>query len=187
MRWSPPIVGHVERGAQAASSLSFLDLIEVLHLDHFKKEGATLTMIRRLHSKAQRDLGTSHPFATHRFRTDGKQILQEFIKDKQLYNHLTEQLEDERLLRTMLRGHLDLDQRGIAERWWPLGNKQPVVLDPGRSFGAPIVDQEGVPTEALYGTYRAEGSFKRTASWWMVAPRAVKAAVRFEQGLRQAA
>jgi hypothetical protein len=49
-------------------------------------------MIRRLHLKAQKDLGTSHPFATHRFRTDGKHILQEFIKDRQLYNHLTERL-----------------------------------------------------------------------------------------------
>jgi hypothetical protein len=32
VRWSPPIVGHVERNARAASSLSFRDLIEVLHL-----------------------------------------------------------------------------------------------------------------------------------------------------------
>src|SRR5687767_9019341 len=85
-RWSPPIVGHVERDAREASSLSFRDLIEVLHLDHFLREGAKLSRIRKLHSKAKKDLGTEHPFATHRFRTDGKHILEEVL-DQKLYNH----------------------------------------------------------------------------------------------------
>jgi len=186
-RWSPPIIGHVERNAKAASSLSFLDLIEVLYCDFFLSQGVTIQRIRRLHDKSRKALGTGHPFATHRFRTDGKWILEEEIDDERLYNHLTEQIEDHRLLRTVLRGDLDLDQKKAVLRWWPLGGRHHVVLDPLRGFGAPIVSTEGVPTQALYGTYRAEGSYRKTASWWQVSLSATKAAVKFEQDLRRAA
>jgi hypothetical protein len=42
---------------------------------------------------------------------------------------------------------VDLDVE--ITRWWPLGKQRSVVLDPQRSFGAPIASGSGIPTATL--------------------------------------
>jgi hypothetical protein len=43
---------------------------------------------------------------------------------------------------------------GMARRWWPAGKKVPVVVDPARAFGSPVVQTHGVPTRVLYAAHR---------------------------------
>jgi uncharacterized protein (DUF433 family) len=58
-----------------------------------------------------------------------------------------------------------------------------VVLDPRRSFGQPIVNDEGVSTRVLAGAVQAEQSIERVAEWFEVKPASVRAAVDFENQL----
>jgi uncharacterized protein (DUF433 family) len=68
-------------------------------------------------------------------------------------------------------------------RWWPMGHKRLVVIDPARAFGAPIVAKGGVPTRVLYFSARAERSQKAAAAIYDVPLRAVRDAVAFEKRL----
>src|SRR3546814_455240 len=68
-------------------------------------------------------------------------------------------------------------------RWWPMGKRSHIVIDPLRAFGQPITNGEGVPTTILAEAVVAEGSVDRVARWFAVKPSAVRAAVRFEEQL----
>jgi uncharacterized protein (DUF433 family) len=62
-------------------------------------------------------------------------------------------------------------------RWWPLGPSAPVVIDPARSFGQPIVSTRGIPTAVLAGAGAAEGPAAKVAWLYDVTLQAVHAAV----------
>jgi uncharacterized protein (DUF433 family) len=71
--------------------------------------------------------------------------------------------------------------------WRPLGAKAGVVLDPRRSFGAPVEEGTSIPTATLAQAVKAAGSPHRVAELYEVPLRAVNRAVRFEDWLAQAA
>ena len=76
-----------------------------------------------------------------------------------------------------------LDYSGLekeASRWWPLGKDMPIVVDPARSFGEPIIAGSRVPTRVLYAAHRAGESESAVADWYGVSVAEVIAAIRFE-------
>ena len=69
---------------------------------------------------------------------------------------------------------------GFVSRWYPIGKDRGVIVDPGFSFGQPIVEQCHVRTSVLYASFKAEGSIEKAAKWYEVDPSTVKQAVDFE-------
>lgn len=184
--WSAPLVGFTTSEPGRPESLSFADLIEVLYLEHFTEAGVPTRTLRRASEIARAQLGTPHPFGTHRFRTDGRWILEDLDQSKKggkVCNLITAQLESRELVRRLLKGDLELDGHQLVERWWPLTRRRDVVVDPHRRFGAPISAASGIPTEVLYRSFRAERSYAKTASWYGVTRATVEDAVRFEKQL----
>jgi uncharacterized protein (DUF433 family) len=68
-----------------------------------------------------------------------------------------------------------------------MGKERPIVLDPQRSLGKPIDNGSGIPTMALYQTWRAGEPVERIARWYSVQPDVVDAAIKYEDSLLQAA
>lgn len=66
----------------------------------------------------------------------------------------------------------------IAQRYWPSGRDQRVVIDPDRSFGAPIV--EGIRTEVLFEMFLAGDPVDEIAESYDLKNAVVEAAIRFE-------
>lgn len=63
--------------------LSFLDLLEVRFVEHFRKQKISLQALRTAAKNARKELGVSHPFATSnvKFQTDRKQVFLETAKE----------------------------------------------------------------------------------------------------------
>jgi uncharacterized protein (DUF433 family) len=88
----------------------------------------------------------------------------------------------EGLLKIYLRQiHFNPDT-GLADVWAPLGVNRPVVIDPRRSFGLPIV-ASGVRTDLLAGHYSAGDRITEIAGWYQVPETEVEAAIEFEERL----
>lgn len=66
----------------------------------------------------------------------------------------------------------------VAQRYWPAGKREAVVIDPLRSFGAPVVD--GVRTEVLFELFVAGDPLEEVADSYDRQPQRVEAAVRYE-------
>ena len=80
------------------------------------------------------------------------------------------------------------DPQGTAKRWHPRPSTAPkIVLDPMIAFGQPALEDNGVPTQALYNAFRAEGeTYESVAVWYDVPTEQVQEAVRFEVDLARA-
>jgi len=178
----PPIVDIQFGKIGGVYSLSFLDLIETLMVEEFRKAGVSVRSIRMAHNRAKEVFKTSHPFALKKFWTDGKQILAQIgneTQDPGLLNLKQNQYELRRVTQMFLKS-IDTSDTDLSERWWPMEKSKNVVLDPARSFGQPIVAKEGVPTLILAHSVSAEGSIERASEWYNVNRDAVENAYIYE-------
>lgn len=164
-------------------ALSFLDLQEIRIVDAFLSAGVTWKSIRKASSNAAKQFATSHPFCLKRFQTDGRGVFAELGGEKGAERALIDLTENQFAFKRIVTPYLRDVEYAESEivRWWPLGVRRDVVVDPTRSFGQPIISEAGVPTAILALTMKREGSVARVAKWFDVSPRAVKSAIEFEE------
>ncbi|NQU05087.1 MAG: hypothetical protein HQ568_03270 [Calditrichaeota bacterium] len=171
---SQPYFGKIE----GIYVLSFHDLIEALTIFTLREKKVSLQTIRKAHRKMQIDFNISHPFATNKTFTNGKDIwieVGEEINDKFLLKIMTDQIELDQITKPLL-DSIDYSD-GLSYKWRPLYG---VVIDPLRSFGQPIIDKYGIQTNILANAFKAEGSFEKAAYWYDVNIESVKTAYKYE-------
>lgn len=166
--------------------LGFLDLVQSRMASAFIAAGLSPQKVRRALVLARELIEHDHPFATSRFRTDGRTLLLEALSDDDDDRQLVDlfkrgQYVMHKVIEPSLKG-IDFDT-DIAARWWPKGRSSDIVLDPARQFGQPIVESVGVPTSILKAAVDAEGSISRAAHIFRVSPGVVQRAVDFERSL----
>ena len=169
---------------EGSLALGFLDLIEARLIDAFREAGVPWSEIKSAGTKACALLGVDHPFATHRFATDGRRIFVEILStqgEAKLLELSKSQYAFDKIVRPSFIRNIDFE--GSAVRWWWMGRKHSVVIDPTRQFGAPIDASSGVPTRVLYDSYIAEESVTRVADLYEVEARTVRDAIDFEERL----
>jgi uncharacterized protein (DUF433 family) len=107
-------------------------------------------------------------------------VVQEDHGEHALLDIVRSQYAFARILSPYLKG-LEFGDDEQPLRWWPLGDRRSIVLDPDRSFGQPIVAGEGVPTAVLARAFKSEESVEAVARWYDVTPRSVRDAIEFEE------
>lgn len=187
VRYTPPIIaGDSRQTSNDAPLLTFLDLLEVRFLNAFLDHGVSWKAIRIAALNARMLLGRHHPFSTRIFKTDGHTILAEIVKgtaDKVLLDLVKKQYVFAQIVAPYLYEGIEFNAFDDPERWWPLGKRYAVVIDPERGFGAPIVARSGVPTRILANAVKSERSLEFVAKWYEVTLREVRDAVKFEAQL----
>jgi uncharacterized protein (DUF433 family) len=168
--------------------LGFLDLIEARFVDAFRRASVPWPVIRRCAERARALIDSDHPFSSRRFRTDGRAVFADVV-DKAGEQHLLDLAKSQfafgRVIGPSLYAGIDFSDRDMPVRWWRLGLKTPVVIDPKRSLGQPIVSEAGIPTRTLADAVAAEGSIATVAQLFRVEPRSVGAALRFERQIAE--
>jgi uncharacterized protein (DUF433 family) len=165
--------------------LGFLDLMQLRVVARVIAEtDVSLQKLRQALVMAQDLLKHAHPFTTTRFRTDGQRLFVEIGQETdtpQLYDILGRQYGFHRIIAPSFK---DVDLDTEITRWWPLGKRRSVVLDPQRSFGAPIASGSGIPTAALARAAERHGSARQAARWYPpVNEREVQDAMALERRL----
>ncbi|MGH7953430.1 MAG: DUF433 domain-containing protein [Limisphaerales bacterium] len=61
--------------------------------------------------------------------------------------------------------------------------EHPVVVDPRKNFGQPTIVTDGIPTQTLARSFKANGSFEEVARWYEISPKSVQEAVDYEHSL----
>ena len=130
---------------------SFLNLIEIMVAARFRKaEGTSFQTVKRTYENARRLYSLEYPFAHYKLRLKaiGGHIVH-MIKERgslqaidtpeqytipNLVIEMTEQLEYE----------LEL-----AAKWYPVGKKIPIVVDPYISAGVPTIKGRGITVENI--------------------------------------
>lgn len=165
-------------------SLGFLDLMEVRFVNAFVELGVSLQSIRRAIEKASTYFDDNHALCHYEFLTDGRTIFLSAAEDEddpELLDLVRSQFAFKKILQPYLRG-LEYEDQMLA-RWWPLGRRRSVVIDPARSFGRPIGARSSVPTDLLAKAVTREGNVELVSRWYDVSLREVADAVAFEKSL----
>lgn len=186
--WAP----QLSRDDYEAEVIGFNDLLEVRFVSAFIAHGLPLVVVRRCLETARELYGMDYPMTSGSFKTDGKTIfaeaLEKSVREGSLLDLKSRQLAFRDVITPSLYAGIEYDGKR-ASKWYPHGRGQHIVLDPSRQFGSPIVDEVGVPTEVLFASYVAEGATPQaiiqTSRVYEVPAKLVKAAIRFEQGLKR--
>jgi uncharacterized protein (DUF433 family) len=164
--------------------LGFRDLIELRFVQAFKDAGLGLQTIRNCLEFARECAHDERPFSTRRFKTDGKTIFLDSLKnsgDDELLDLKKRQFVFKQVIERTFKD-LDISDDAVT-RWRPFNGKETIVIDPTRAFGQPIAADFGVPTSALAEAAKVEGSVERVAKIFEVAASVVRDAVKFEESL----
>ena len=187
-RWSkshkPALVAPALPRYGKTLTLTFLDLVQLRVVKALRDEDIALQRIRMAAEEAVELFETSHPFASVRFKTDGRRLFAEAPGDAGLVElkrpsqgALREVLEDS------LREISYATTTGLANRWYVAGRDGGVVIDPRISFGAPVVENANVPTHIIRDQARVTPDEHRLASWFALEVGQVRNALRYEDQL----
>ena len=168
--------------------LGFRDLVELRFVVAFLEHGVGLNVVRRCLENARRILDEERPFATRKFRTDGRTIFLEALAQEGSQAEGVVDLKNNQLaFKTVVEPTFkDLDWDGdVVARWRPYRGRSTIVIDPKRAFGAPVLAEFGIPTGALAASARADG-VERAARLFETSVALVREAVAFETSLMAA-
>ena len=172
-------------------ALSFLELMELRVVKALVDRDVTLQHVRQAAQLAAKRFGTRHPFASRRVFTDGRFI----------FSAVSDEIDAPNVVKWTA-GEIDqvvagpvFDQflseiefdpsTALAMRWWPMGRHVPILIDPARRFGAPIVAGTGVRTATLARLARTT-PIRDVAVAYEVEVAQAQAAVAFEGQLAAA-
>lgn len=183
----PPVISpHFDLSETDALAVSFRDLLEIRFVHAFRDLGVSWKVIRLAAEKARTLLDTEHPFTTKAFASDGRRIFADLQKEGHREKRVIDLVSDQYCFRQVMlpgfRSQIELSDHG-AERWWPMGRAKPIVLDPARQFGQPIVADQSVPTAVLARAVATMKSETLAARWYDVPKSSVHQAVLFERKL----
>ncbi len=185
-RAAPVVVRDYARVGDA-NEVSFLDLVELRFVSHFRRIRISLQSLRVAAKNARDELKCSHPFATSnvKFQTDRKQIFLETAQatgDHALLNLMTKQVAIYDVIEQSFARDLEFDLNGLARLWRPAPSEAPnVIVAPIYAFGRPVISSRKIPTGTLFESWKANGhEFDVVADWFGIETAEVDEAVRFE-------
>ena len=175
---------HYQFLDEDVTELSFLDLIEVRVVTALRRASISLQSIRFAIGFAQQKYGIERPLASQSFKTDGTEILMEAVENDGEYVSLSKARPGQKVFREIISQSLnDLEYEGeLAVRWRPRGFP-PIVIDPKRHFGDPILDQYGVSTTTIYKEFQEFEDIDYLANIYEIPKKLIRTCVGFEQSL----
>ena len=184
--YEPPIATEVPP-RNGVRVLTFLELVELMFIRGFLEAGVSWNKVRKAALTAARLLHDErHPFAMKKWFVDPAGIYlklgREFDEEILVEVAGDAQVAIEAALQPYLH-QLEFDVSGLAQRWYPLGFGRPIVLDPRRAVGAPIVESGGVRTDLIAEMHSAGDTVSQIAAWYDLEEFEVAAALEFEQAV----
>lgn len=172
-------------GAKDSMYASFLDLIDLLFVKSFVEYGISLQKLRLALQEAEHIIG-GHHFAQRKFFTSGNKI---YLEVKEKGGAIKELLSGGQWVIApiikQIATQIDFsDVHGFAERWYPCGEDNLIVIDPLKSFGSPCLKNKNIKTSVIYDLYLAENeNIDKVCSWLSINSDEANSAVNFEKSI----
>lgn len=189
----PPVIKTDLPRIDDTLSISFLELMELRVVREFLAADIPLQTVRVAWHHARQAFETDHPFAHRRVFLDEGRIFMA-VGDQSGHPDLLEISSRKRPFQVVAGPifarsvkEVEFDEKTLfVSRWWPLGLKTPIVLDPRIAFGAPVVEGTRVRTDVLarHGTSKP---LSQVAKAYDLDAARVEAAIAFETKLAEAA
>lgn len=190
LRWTrgsgpnEPLWNNHYRFLSDTTEISFLDLVELRVVRLLRAQKISLQAIRFAIRIASEKFNIDRPLSSVRFKTDGTEVLMDAVEKDGEFVSLSKRSPGQKVFAKIVeQSVVDLDyEGGQVVRWWPTNGKN-IVIDPKRSFGAPIVNEYGISTSVLSDEYDRCKDFKYLSRLFEIGVPLVREAVSFEKSL----
>ena len=135
-------------GRDKDRGFNFYTLMELIAVYSFRTVGLSFFKIKEAHKILGNILKTHYPFATSRLLTDGKNILWDSKKDLMILTK-KKQYVFKAIIEPYCKNIDFNDQTYLAKRYWPLGKKHSIVVDPHHGFGQPTIQGTNISVFSL--------------------------------------
>jgi hypothetical protein len=184
-----PLLTRDYRPINDREELSFLDLIEVRFVEHFRNHNVKMRTLRLAAERLRSEFNTPHPFATDRVHliADPADIFLVVMRDaarevhdRALLSLTTNNYVIEEIIKRQLVPGITFERR-LARRWAPRPVDFPeIIIDPRIAYGQPAGPNR-IPTKTLFSAWVAEGEDEDTVAYWFnIKSAEVRRAVDFE-------
>lgn len=193
-----PLLSRDYRPLGEHEELSFLDLMEIRFVEHFREHGVKVRSLRLAAQVLREEFKTAHPFALDRVvlvADKADVMVEEVLRDSankagdpRLRSLLTKNYVMYEAIKQSLIPGVKFDVKThLAKRWAPVPLKFPkIIVDPRIAYGKPAGPSR-IPTDVLYDAWFAENeNADAVAHIYEVPSPEVIAAVSFEKELGRA-
>ena len=160
---SKPLVTAVD-AVPGGPNIPFIGLVEGLALAAFRRAGVPMQRIRPALEHLEKEIGLRHALASDRLYADGAEVLFDYGRDasKESLAQLVVVRNQQRVFAPIVEQYLRHITYG-PDHWairvrLPAYEKTPVIVDPKRSFGRPVIQRARVPVEELVDRWWAGDS-----------------------------
>lgn len=141
-------------------AVSFHTLVEFYIFFQLKESGVSTQEILKAHKELSEMYNTAFPFAVSKIIQDiscaGRKIVFKTKKGDYINLDSTKQLNLGFIQEFAKK--LVFDANNLAEKFYPLGKKNSVVVDPHHQFGQPVISETNIFPQTIFNLYNAKES-----------------------------
>ena len=140
--------------------VSFLQMIEIMVAGRLRKSGKRVSFqkVRIAYTNAQREWDIEYPFAHMKLEALGGHIVHFLSSGGSVDSFPALDTPGQSTLPGLLRSEtvnqIEYDDK-LAARWFPVGKKVPIVVDPRLSAGLPVIKGRGVTVQAIHKRFKS--------------------------------
>jgi uncharacterized protein (DUF433 family) len=165
-------------GEGTERAFGFLTLMEFYVFYRLKEHGVRTSKILSAHERLSNRLGTKYPFASVKLLTGGGRIL--FSPEDGAIVEVEPDFQyNMKEVILPFCEKIEFDHNSLAQRYYPMGKKGGIVIDPQRQFGQPVVDGTNILPQTLWNYYLGGEKPATIAALFDIPLKAVKDAVAF--------
>lgn len=159
-------------------AVSFYALIEFYTFFQLRKYGVSAQKATRAHESISKYLKTPYPFASSKILTDGSSVLFSTEANILINADSTFQLNLKRIVEQFC-AKIDFGEDFLAQKFFPIGKENSVVIDPHHQFGQPTIYRTNIPAETLFNYYKGGEKVGFIATLYELSEKEVRDAIAF--------
>ncbi|RKS26583.1 uncharacterized protein DUF433 [Flavobacterium endophyticum] len=164
-----------------SKAVSFHTLVEFYIFFQLRESGVSTQQIIKAHSELSNMYETAFPFAVSQIiesiRCVGKRIVFELKSGDIVDLNATKQLNLKFIQEFAKK--IVFDKNNLAEKFYPMGKKSSIVVNPHNQFGQPVIDKTNIFPETIYNLYKSKESKKFIAASYDLSLKQVDDAIAY--------
>jgi uncharacterized protein (DUF433 family) len=170
--------GKYSSGEGRNKVTNFYTLIEFYVFYLLREHDVSVKKIIAAHEHMANQLDTPYPFATSQIMTEGKNIFYTLPDGTTMYADKSQQIVIKKAIESFCKKiHYSKDQ--LAQRYYPLGKKHHIVVDPHHQFGQPVIEGTNILADTIYSMYKAKEPMAVIANLYELSEQEVADAILF--------
>ncbi|HET6245505.1 MAG: DUF433 domain-containing protein [Bacteroidetes bacterium] len=133
--------------SKKTKAVNFYVLIELFTCFQLQELGVSIQKIVKAREAIATELNTQYPFASAGVLTNGKRIWYE-VNDSVINADGSRQSNLIGIIKEFA-SKIEFNDQNLAERFYPAGKKNSVIVDPHHQFGLPVIKGTNINTEII--------------------------------------